>query len=87
MTKDDILRMARKAGFMLVTENPHPEGGGWHECFEQDIEYFAALVAAVEREACAKVCERIAADNYGELSGRTIPEACARAIRARGEKT
>jgi len=40
-----------------------------------------------EREACAKVCERIAADNYGELSGRTIPEACARAIRARGEKT
>jgi hypothetical protein len=40
-----------------------------------------------EREACAKVCESIAADNYGELSGRTIPEACARAIRARGEKT
>ena len=50
MTRDDIIRMARKAGFMLVTENPHPEGGGWHECFEQDIEYFAALVAAAERE-------------------------------------
>ncbi len=44
----------------------------------------AAVLA--EREACATVCERIAADNYGELSGRTIPEACARAIRARGEK-
>jgi hypothetical protein len=85
MTRDDIIRMARKAGFMPVTENPHPEGGGWHECFEQDIEYFAALVAAAEREACAKLCERIAADNYGELSGRTIPEACARAIRARGQ--
>ena len=38
-----------------------------------------------EREACAKVCEDIAADNYGELSGRTIPEACATAIRARGQ--
>jgi len=51
--------------------------------------YRSELEAAVaaEREACAKVCERIAADNYGELSGRTIPEACARAIRARGEKT
>jgi len=50
--------------------------------------YRSELEAAVaaEREACAKVCERIAADNYGELSGRTIPEACARAIRARGEK-
>jgi hypothetical protein len=45
-----------------------------------------AAIAAAEREACAKLCERIAADNYGELSGRTIPEACARAIRARGEK-
>ena len=49
--------------------------------------YRSELEAAVaaEREACAKVCERIAADNYGELSGRTIPEACARAIRARGQ--
>jgi hypothetical protein len=43
------------------------------------------IIRAAEREACAAVCERIAADNYGELSGRTIPEACARAIRARGQ--
>jgi len=68
MTRDDIMRMARKAGFMLVTENPHPEGGGWHECFEQDIEYFAALVAAAERErllstdihSCHANCQRFA---------------------------
>jgi hypothetical protein len=60
---------------MLVTENPHPEGGGWHECFEQDIEYFAALVAAAEREACAKVA----------FNAKTYIEAAA-AIRARGEK-
>ncbi len=53
----------------------------------REIRDEAELKAAVaaEREACAKVCERIAADNYGELSGRTIPEACARAIRARGQ--
>jgi hypothetical protein len=44
------------------------------------------LLLADEREACAAVCERIATDNYGELSGRTIPEACARAIRARGQQ-
>ncbi len=44
------------------------------------------IIRAAEREACAAVCERIAADNYGELSGRTIPEACARAIRARGQE-
>lgn len=79
MTKDDIMRMARKAGFMLVTENPHPEGGGWHECFEQDIEYFAALVAAAEREACAQVAEAY------EPRCDTCPSGVATAIRARGQ--
>jgi hypothetical protein len=68
MTRDDIIRMARKAGFMPVTENPDPEGGGWYECFEQEIEYFASLVAAAERErllsteihSCHANCERFA---------------------------
>jgi acid stress-induced BolA-like protein IbaG/YrbA len=40
-----------------------------------DIEHFAALVIAAEREACAQVAER-------QLIGRTI----AKAIRARGEE-
>jgi hypothetical protein len=68
MTRDDIIRMARKAGFMPVTENPDPEGGGWYECFEQEIEYFASLVAAAERErllstdihSCHADCQRFA---------------------------
>jgi hypothetical protein len=70
MNRDDIIRVAREAGIVVTGE------AVWKLC---------ELVAAAEREACAKVCERIAADNYGELSGRTIPEACARAIRARGQ--
>jgi hypothetical protein len=78
MTRDDIIRMAREAGFMLVTENPHPEGGGWYECFEQEIEYFAALVAAAEREAvCRIVTGLCVSDNNAEEINR--------AIRARGE--
>ena len=77
MTRDDIMRMARKAGFMLVTENPDPEGGGWYECFEQEIEYFAALIAAAEREACAKVCEERSPVKGGEVF--------AARIRARGQ--
>ena len=40
-----------------------------------DIEHFAHLVIAAEREACAQVAER-------QLIGRTI----AKAIRARGEE-
>jgi len=60
-----------------------------HSC-HADCQRFACVqtrkAMEVEREACAAVCERIAADNYGELSGRTIPEACATAIRARGQE-
>ena len=46
MTKDQIMRMARKAGM------PDPM------VFIGAYERFAASVAADEREACAKVCEQ-----------------------------
>jgi hypothetical protein len=49
MTRDDIIRMARKAGIAQY-------GLGW-TCWEGQLERFAALVAAAEREACARVCE------------------------------
>ena len=45
MTRDDILRMAREAKL------PDPM------VFYASIERFAALVAAAEREECAKICE------------------------------
>jgi hypothetical protein len=51
----------------------------------KSLERFAALVAAAEREACAKVCEDIPAPQ--EPTALThIPtlERCAAAIRARG---
>jgi hypothetical protein len=52
---------------------------GWEMTVEQVCE-FAALVAAAEREACAKVCEDI--DN--EYEGEDVLAAwCADAIRAR----
>ena len=44
-----------------------------------DVEYFAELVAAAEREACAKVC-----DDEATIEG--VAQRCAAAIRARGEK-
>ena len=49
-----IIEMAREAGFMLVAE-PSVEGSDWYECFTEEIEDFAALVRADEREACAKL--------------------------------
>jgi len=74
MNRDDITRIALEAG-----------GQGLAKLDFIDVERFAALVAAAEREACAKVCEKEA----GELN--TVRESlaavtCAAAIRARGEK-
>jgi len=46
-----------------------------------DVEYFAELVAAAEREACALTCEGIAANDQSEDSAA---QDCAAAIRARG---
>jgi hypothetical protein len=52
MTREDVIRMARRAGAVF------PGDGSYHT-FEriEDLEHFAFLVAAAEREACAKVCD------------------------------
>ena len=52
MTQDEIIRMAREANIKQATETPHL-------LMVHELERFAALVAAAEREACAKVCEEI----------------------------
>lgn len=66
MNKDDIIRLAREAGL----HDPM--------VFYAGYERFAALVAAAEREACAKVCD-------AEASIEGIAQCCAAAIRARGK--
>ena len=77
MTRDDIIRMAREAGFsewaVGLSEMP------------AHLERFAALVAAAEREACAKVCD--AQIESGALSELEKYRAgfIADVIRARGE--
>ena len=58
MAQEDIVKMARKAGIAKY-------GLGW-TCWEGQLEAFAALVAAAEREACAKVC---AGEVTGEVTG------------------
>ena len=70
MTKDDIIRMAREAGFVYWEYFPVD--------YQNKLERFAALVAAQEREACAKVCLEEAPSLDGQL--------CADAIRARSQQ-
>ena len=61
MNRDDIITLAREAGFT------------GYDSQSERLHAFAALVAAAEREACAKVCERY-----------ELARSAAAAIRARG---
>jgi len=83
MTRDDIIRMARESEQYADKFCSGIGDTGQHHWFDAYNERFAALVAAHEREACAKVCE---ARNMGD-NNREDAEAkrCAAAIRARGE--
>ena len=72
MTRDDIIRMAQEC--KLIGMRPHLDG-----IYEEALQEFGAMVAAAEREACAKVVENYcgAWDDEGY--------ALMQAIRARGE--
>ena len=46
--------------------------------------HFAALVAKAEREACAKVCDKVECGTGMMIEERHTANECARKIRARG---
>ena len=77
MNREDIIRMAREAGLEKIV--------AYNKDFTQtvkiapwvELERFAALVVAAEREACAVLCE---------TSDRHRGAYFADKIRARGEK-
>ena len=77
MTKDEIIRMAREAGFERL--GTYASFGEDWVAFTESLERFANLAAAAEREACAKVCDEFQARDVGMQ-----PAECAGAIRARG---
>ena len=71
MTQDEIIRMAREASNTPIDHHATPDLFGVRQ-----IERFAALVAAHEREACAKVCDEMAEKdritNYYKVAARAI---------------
>ena len=70
MNREDISRMAREAGFVGFDGD------------NGSLRRFASIVAAAEREACAKACEGLSGRGYEFDMGRLHS---AVAIRARGE--
>ncbi len=71
MTREDIIKWGGEADLLVTT--PIPEDS----VFVADLERFAALVAAAEREACAKVCDE-------KWIYTASPSEMAEYIRARG---
>ena len=85
MTRDFIILLAEEWGIPEFENN---------ESQADNILHFAAIVAAVEREACEKICERrkslywMEFDKTGSDADRAAAiasEECADAIRARGQ--
>jgi hypothetical protein len=84
VTREEIIRMAREAGF-----DAHDMSDDF-TCNLKNIERFAALVAAYEREWCAKIVEpseehrRDASWGYlGGVEGVELLDSLAAVIRAR----
>lgn len=78
MTRDEIIRLAKEAGF----HDPSPDDGYMGLAFDYrdgadsgaSLERFAALVAAAEREACADLAESFTG-RPGEHDGTAIAAA------------
>lgn len=79
MTKDEIIEMARQAGFV-----EYELDDGTTSAFDKRYEALAKLVAAAaaskEREACAEACESVWLDT---VEAQTHNDKCVKAIRAR----
>ena len=94
MTRDEIVRLAQKAGFSISGSrriNVGPQSSRW--IIDDEITRFASLMAvaaaAVEREACAKVCDSLASPSRLSDPSRswiTGTLDCASAIRARSKE-
>ena len=78
MNREDIIRMAREVW-------GDDSGKPWHESALVHLEAFAAIVAAAEREACAKVCEDLDIEGWRDAGWDMGTIDCAAAIRARGQ--
>ena len=86
MNREDVIRWMHEVG--AKESNPTPQTyDGFVDIFQQ----FAALVAAAEREACARVCDaevaqiNLTSGSRAALVAGMVAEICAEAIRARGE--
>ena len=85
MTKDEIIQMAKQAGFERLGHTAED----W-VCHLEDIEEFTKLVADKEREACATIVDEVidfwVKAGYPECAEVRESMNISEAIRARGQE-
>ena len=81
MTRDDFVQMARKSGFFYVDGClfTDPGAGRMIQQVDKQLERFAALVAAAEREACIADCKKIY-ENAKKYDTRINPDGTTRSL-------
>ena len=94
MNREQVIELARAAGFQTGSINQADGSFGYHwvapignGCIVE-LERFAALVAAAEREACAELCAKSADDcmSEGNSNGEYVAMYLRDYIVARGQK-
>jgi hypothetical protein len=93
MTQDEIIEMARKVGLVIDGNQSGFDdlaafanlvaAKAFQDGYEKGVAAFTEAVN-LEREACAKVCEKYAAANTSWT--KAAVKDCAAAIRARGKQ-
>ena len=83
MNKEEINKLIIESNVLITTVT-----NGYQVWMPENIEKFAELVAAAEREACAKVAEQIEREIFNAVGDPRVSEfkpKIATAIRARGQ--
>lgn len=76
-----VIEMAREAGLLVIgTADGSEAVYTWPQGITDELERFAALVAAAEREACARICETEWSTTQEHVHGLALADM----IRARG---
>jgi adenylyl- and sulfurtransferase ThiI len=83
MTKEEIIEMARQAGFERLGHDDCDL-----VCYPEEVEAFAKLIAEKEREECAVICETYwnRPNNGMSTEEEVYGSVTAELIRARGQE-
>jgi hypothetical protein len=79
-----IKQLAKEAGIEFTYDPTETPMRAFAECWAEELEKFAALIRADEREACAVLAQQTICDTHIPTGINIYGNRAAKAIRARG---